>query len=66
MLPLSAPHIPKANPEHGELKPGKHLLADLRSDGIHVAYLFHGFIAIPSIICNRLARAETQTVVQAL
>lgn len=37
----------RVHPEHGELKPGQHLLADLRSVGIHIAYLLHGFYTYP-------------------
>lgn len=34
----------RVHSEHGELKPGRRVLADLRSAGIHVPYLFQGFI----------------------
>lgn len=44
--PSNVPHS-RVQPEHGELKPGQRLFADLRSAGIHVTYLFHSFYIHP-------------------
>lgn len=44
--PSNVPHS-RVHPEHRELKPGQHLFTDLRSAGIHVAYLFYGFLIHP-------------------
>lgn len=65
VLPSNVVHS-RVHPEHRKLKPGRNLLADLRSAGIHVPFVFQSSIPFPCVICSRLAKDETQTVVQSL
>lgn len=44
--PSTIPHT-RVHPVQGVLKSGQHLLADLRSAGIHIVYLFLGFYPNP-------------------